>query len=248
MTDEEAKRQNLPGSDVYKGTHLAYHDDLNRNYAARAFHVEAYKTFFDTILITQFPQLQKEARKASLRYFPPMTFRRIEVINLENFKIATGFELHFKACLLLNNIIIRKIKNKVPFKDLYREQKKRPIDKNELFNIEGYYYTGTVGNILRGLSEESLGFKTILNERSYRQALNKTEEILNIAEDYRNLRNQIHLPGDFIEAPHINSYQGDELMRLLVSFINTDIVGWVNSFCDREGLSDNWRLQPLNYF
>ena len=119
--------------------------------------------------------------------------------------------------------------------------------KDELLAIEGFYFTGQL-NTLRGLTAQSLTFDTILNIPAYRQQLGKSQDFLDIVEDYRNLRNQIHLPGDAVEAPHINKYGGDSLMRLLVQFINEEIVAYNNRLIDKWKLNTASRLSPLTYF
>jgi len=49
----EAKKQALPGLDVYRYSHLLYHDDLNRDFGVVCLNVEAMKAFSDTVTITQ---------------------------------------------------------------------------------------------------------------------------------------------------------------------------------------------------
>jgi hypothetical protein len=249
LTEEEARKQNLPGSDVFLRTQLAYKTELNRDALIVHLNREAYKLFTDTIFIGQYPLLQNETEmlKSDIRIFPPNIFRRIEYIDLENFKIAAAFELHLKACLLANDIVIHVIVNTPVFADLRRKQRKEPVNKDELLAIEGFYYTGQL-NILRGLTAQSLTFDTILNIPAYRQQLGKSQDFLDIVEDYRNLRNQIHLPGDAVEAPHINMYEGDTLMRLIVQFINEEIVAYNNKLIDKWGLNTSSRLSPLTYF
>jgi hypothetical protein len=249
MPEEEARKQNLPGSDVFLRTQLAYKTELNRDALVVHLNREAYKAFIDTITIGQYPLLQQEAeaQKRDIRIFPPTIFRRLEYMDLEKFKIAAGFELHLKACLVANDIVIHVIANTPAFADLRRKQRKEPVYKDELLAIEGFYYTGQL-NILRGLTAQSLSFDTLLNIPAYRHQLGKSQDFLDIVEDYRNLRNQIHLPGDPIEAPHINTYVGDSLMRLLVQFINEEIVAYNNKLIDKWKLNTSSKLPPLTYF
>lgn len=249
LTEEEARKQNLPGSDVFLRTQLAYKTELNRDALIVYLNREAYKAFIDTITIGQYPQLKEETERTirNMRLYPPTVFRRIEYIDLENLKIAAGFELHLKAGLLANDIVIHVIANTPPFADLRRKQKKEPVYKDELLAIESFYYNGQL-NILRGLTSQSLKFDTILNTLAYRQKLAKPQDFLDIVEDYRNLRNQIHLPGDLIDAPHINQYTGDSLMRILVKFINEDIVEYNNKLIDKWELNISQKVPPLIYF
>lgn len=166
---------------------------------------------------------------------------------MENLKIAIGFELHLKACLLSNDTVIHVIANKPPFEELYRKQREEPVYKHELLAIEGFCYNGKL-NILRGLTPQSLTFDKILNKPKYRLKLGKPQDFLDIVEDYRNLRNQIHLPGDFVEAPHINQYTDDSLMRIIVKFINEEIVEYNNKLIEKWELNISQRLPSLTYF
>lgn len=249
MTEEEARKQNLPGSDVFLRTQLAYKTELNRDALIVYLNREAYKAFIDTITISHYPLLKEEAEKTKrdIRVFPPTIFRRIEHIDLENLKIAAGFELHLKACLLSNDIVIHVIANKPPFEDLRKKQREEPVYKHELLAIEGFCYNGQL-NILRGLTPKSLDFDQILNKPAYRLKLGKPQDFLDIVEDYRNLRNQIHLPGDPIDAPHINQYTGNSFMRILVRFINEEIVEYNNRLIDKWKLNTASKLPPLTYF
>ena len=251
LTEEEARQQNLPGSDVFLRTQLAYKTELNRDALIVHLNREAYKAFIDTIAIGQYPQLRQEAEMLikDVRFLAraQATVRRGEYLDLDNFKIAAGFELHLKACLLANGIIIHVIANTPAFANLRRKQRGEPVYKDELLAVEGFFFTGQL-NILRGLTAQSLTFDTILNTPAYRQQLGKSQEFLDVVEDYRNLRNQIHLPGDFVEAPHINTYQGDSLMRLLIQFINEEIVANNNKLIDRWKLNTASKLLPLLYF
>lgn len=82
MTEEEARKQNLPGSDVFLKTQLAYKDELNRDALIIYLNREAYKSFIDTITISQYPLLKEESKQAirNMRLFPPTIFQRIEYI------------------------------------------------------------------------------------------------------------------------------------------------------------------------
>src|ERR1700694_251138 len=115
LTEEEARKQKLPGSDVFLRTQLAYKTELNRDALIVHLNREAYKAFIDTITIGQYPLLQQEAemlkKDVQLLAISNTTVRRGEYLDLDNFKIAAGFELHLKACLIANGIIIHVIAN-----------------------------------------------------------------------------------------------------------------------------------------
>src|SRR5438552_3513988 len=131
ITEEEARKQNLPGSDVFIRTQVAYKTELNRDALIVHLNREAYKAFIDTITIGQYPLLQQEAemvkRDVKLIANAPTIVRRGEYMDLDNFKIAAGFELHLKACLVANCIVIHIIANTPAFVDLRRKQRKEPV-------------------------------------------------------------------------------------------------------------------------
>src|SRR5438128_782557 len=134
LTEEEARKQNLPGSDVFLKNRLPYKNEINRDAFIVYLNTEAYRGFMDTITIAQYHLLKSEAemKQSDIRAFTPTTFRRLQYIYWENLKIAAGFELHLKACLLSNDIIIHLIADKPPFKELCERQRKTPVYTHEL--------------------------------------------------------------------------------------------------------------------
>ena len=256
ITETQARQQNLSGFDVFKQTHLCYKDDLNRDAFVVRLNFEAYKIFLSSILIGQYPTLKEEQQKRKAEFesgfinsvISPIEFYRMEYVNLENFYIATGFELHFKSTLLQNNFVVNIFDNKGVFKSLCDKQKDSPVHKDELFNISGYFYDPSKQiNILNGITENSLNFGKLCTSPNYASALNLSSDILGIAEDFRNLRNQIHLPGDAKDAPFLNSV-GDRLIPTLVEYINENIVENTNQLIAKHKLNYSNLLQRLNYF
>lgn len=235
ITQSEAKRQNLSGHDVFKRTQLCYHDDLNRDHFVLTLNKEALKIFSLSVMLGQHAELKKEAQKVkdqlqdgtfnlATHQISNNTIKLLEYINLEFFYIATGFELYFKSWLLQNDFIVNIIDNEPQFRNLKKDQKDRPIKKAEFFSLGSFQYdTIKEKNILQGISEQSLGFNTICNKSQYSNALNVSIDVLGLVDDYRNLRNQIHLPGDFCEMPTI-SRLGGNATEILINFINERIV------------------------
>ncbi|NOT36588.1 MAG: hypothetical protein HOP11_04365 [Saprospiraceae bacterium] len=148
-------------------------------------------------------------------------------MNLENFYLSTGFELHFLACLVEFGFIIHEIDSKFSkTKSLAKEQQKRPIHKSELFNVTDFHYDDIQKiNVLIGIKEKSLSFYRLCKSPAYQTAINKSDEIFMIANEYRKLRNQIHMPGDFLQTK-LSSHIDDEgpLLRTIVDFVNIDII------------------------
>ncbi|MBU7586841.1 MAG: hypothetical protein KAF91_28990 [Nostoc sp. TH1S01] len=249
ITYEEAYSRGLPGSDVFVYTHLIYKDDVNRDFGVARLNKEAYTAFTNTVLFSEYSQLAAEGRliQDGFMGFMPTIFKRLEYINLENLKISTGFELCLKARLLSQNCIVNQLNAKLPeFGELSKQQKNSPILREEYFAIDGYRYDAQrQQNRLIGLKDESLKFGIILKKPEYKRLLNIPEEIIEIADDYRNLRNQIHFPGDIVEAPHLIKYNGDVLMRKIQEFINQYIVNENAMIASRHGSVANLCLPEL---
>lgn len=248
ISTEEAKKQNLPGSDVFRFSHLLYNDPLHRNAGVVHLNVEAYKAFSDTIILGQRHALaaEHEAVEEWLKAgdvvsgmpYPwgTVTFAYTNYVNYENFKIACGFELHLKARLLAKDFVIHEIDGRQPdYKSLAKEQETRPIPKGELFAISSYYFDGQQ-NYLPGLKDKSLKYSKLTDELKYREVLDLADDHLNIIKDYRNLRNQIHLPGDIIKTPNLQSYPG-AVVEFITSFVNTEIVVYTNELIERSQLN-----------
>lgn len=253
ITEEEARGKNLLGCDVFKRTHLAYKNDFYRDDFAVSLYQEAYKIFLSSELIAKFPILKAESLKdkAALKngtyQISQTQWKRLKYINLENFLIATGFELFIKSQLLEMNFLVNELENKNEFKELWVEQMKRPVHKNELFKISGYFYNPTIKmNFLKGITEKSIKFSLILKNARYCETLNLSPELLAIIEDYRKLRNQIHLPGDFEYSPNLTRL-GENLVPTIATFIDTMIVEKTNQLVDKLQLSKVLKLSKLNY-
>jgi hypothetical protein len=263
ITEIEARRRNLPGCDTFKRTELTYKDDINRDSFVIKLNIESYKVFCSSFLIGDYPKIIKEREHQEIYYrklnenipetnnltiiHPPIIQERFEFINLENFYLATGFELSFKSKLLHRNFIVNIFEDSEQFANLRKEQKKRPVNKTELFSISGYFYDEVnMINSLKGITGKSLDFSIILNKPKYQKELLVDKETIQIAEEFRNLRNQIHLPGDWKSSALINKL-GDSLVSKLVDYINHHIVDMTNQLIDMYDFNSP-KLQRLNYY
>ena len=255
ISTEQAKQQGLPGSDVFRSSHLRYHDPLNRDAGVVHLNVEALKAFSDTFLLTQLHQRRVEQKAvkdwtdqggfASDAPIPhiPATHSYMHHVNYENLKLASGFELHLKARLLANDFVVHEIDGRnSAYKNLAKVQEIRPISKAELFAIDSYRFDGKQ-NYLPGLKDTSLKFSKLTNETEYRKSLKLPDDYLDIIEDYRLLRNQIHFPGDIVESPNIQAYPG-LISDFIANFVNVEIVAYSNALITKYQF--NWR--PLVAF
>lgn len=240
LTTEEAKRQQLPGFDVYRYTHLLYHDDLNRDFGVVRLNLEALKAFSDTVAIAQRHAIAAEQLAAGqwlaqggfdsgLSYpWGAALHASMEYANYEHLKIASAFELHLKARLLSQSYILHDIDGSLAgYKGLASEQRDRPIDRSELIAVQSFHFDGAL-NYLPGLKESSLKFSLLTDKPHYRASLTLPPEQIDIIRDYRLLRNQIHFPGDILEAPHIQAFPRP-IIDFLVEFINSEIIAASNT-------------------
>lgn len=256
ITTEEAKKQALPGCDVYRYSHLLYHDDLNRDFGVVRLNIEAIKAFSDSVTLSRRHALAVEqaAVKQWLSQggfagglpFPWGEASRasMEYVNYEYLKIASAFELHLKARLLARNYILHEIDIKtVAYEALAAEQRDRPILKQELLSIQQYHFDGR-RNYLPGLKDASLKFSWLTDKSTYRAVLGLTGQQLDIIRDYRLLRNQVHFPGDILESPNIQAFP-QPIIEFLTAFINSELVGWSNDLISKYKM--NYKpLAPFN--
>ena len=235
MSSTEAVAQGLPGHDCYRASHLIYKDDINRDGGVIRLCLEAFYAFTDSIMIAErHAMLQEElstklwlAEGGSLKTerLPdtPVTWKWLRFLNLEHLKIASGFEITLKSILLERNYIIQEIdKNIGIYRELAQKQKTEPVHSGEVIEVGGYRYDGTM-NYLPGLTNKSLGFEQILKKPKYRAALGLPHSDLDLINEFRNLRNEIHFPQDAIGTP-IRSANPVPVSDFLLCFINNWVI------------------------
>jgi hypothetical protein len=250
LTTEEAKSRNLPGSDTFKNTHIWYHDSLHRDWGVVFLLRESLKAFVDTILISHHQEMKTEdvalqefvtsGRFNTTQPLPPApkTHKYFESLNYEHLKIACGFEMALKAMLLQHDYVLHKVEDIGAYKVLSQKQKKQPILKTEILAINNFRFNGHI-NYLPGISKQSLGFASLLEQGHYRTALGLNDEVLDIINEFRDLRNQIHLPGDILDTPKLRSHPKGK-RNFILEFINTVIIENSNQLVQKHEF--NWRL------
>jgi len=253
MRTEEARALQLPGSDVYRATHLLYHDALNRDAGVVRLNVEAMRAFSDTLMLSRRHELAGERRAAkewldaggfasgAACPWGQLTHAWMEYVNYEYLKIASAFELHLKARLLFRDFVVHEVdRNDSLYSSLAAEQKGRPVRKEEIIAVSNYVFDGK-WNYLPGLKDATIKFSLVTKKPDYRAALSLPDATIDVVDDFRVLRNQIHLPGDIVEAPHLAALS-QPAADFIADFINSEVVPWSNALIAQHGL--NW--QPLN--
>ena len=227
-------------------THMLYFDELHRDHGAIMLCWQALEVLNDTILFGRRIELLEEHRVINAWHDAgnslaesapppsPLIFARLKMYVLENLKIASAFELYVKARLIVAGYVVHLIRDTDPWKALHAQQKTRPVLASEMTAVEPYINTQT-DRYLPGLEGGSLPFSRILQKPEYVTALGLRADEIEIINEYRDLRNQIHLPGDLKESPRMAAH-GDPL-RFLLDFVNLRIVDWSSSLvCGRVGL------------
>jgi len=246
LSTEEARSRQLPGSDVFRSSHIMYLDEIHRDWSVVALNREGYKAFADTILVRQRAELMAEQEALrkwvdqggfSSNLLPSWSaagLSQLEYMNYEHLKLACGFELHLKARLLSQGYIVQEIDNSdVGYKALAKEQKKRPVTKSELFSIDSFRFNGKE-NYLPGLKPTSIKFSLLTDNAEYLKIIGLPTESMEIIKDYRNLRNQIHLPGDAILTSGLQKFKGKHILEFILDFINAEIVDWSNKIIENR--------------
>ena len=106
-----------------------------------------------------------------------------------------------------------------------------------------YYHFDGKQNYLPGLREASLKFSWLTDKPAYKATLGLNDQQLDIIRDYRLLRNQVHFPGDILQAPSIQEFPRP-IIEFLTEFINSEIVAWSNSLITQYDM--NYKpLTPL---
>ena len=197
----EAKLQVLPGSDVYRYSHLLYNDDLHRDFGVVRLNIEALKAFSDSITVGQRHELMADRTateewiaKGGFQSGTPdpwgaISWKSLEYVNYEYLKIAAAFELHLKSRLLARNYVLHEIDSKsIEYRFLAMQQRTRPITRQELLAIHSYHFDGKQ-NYLPGLKDSTLGFSVLTQRPAYVAALGLSPRQMNIIEEYRVLMN-----------------------------------------------------------
>ena len=252
ISQADAESQRLPGYDVFRASHLIYHDEVNRDGGIYQLCLEAFYAFSDSIMISERYALAREQRQDEIYVSgsdfgtgrppdAPVTHKWLRFLNLEHLKIASAFEITLKSLLVEKGIVIQEIsRSDGSYKDLADRQKKVPIYARELFEIDGYRFDG-LANYLPGVTRNSLSFRTIISEPDYRDALGISDIDLKLIDEFRNLRNEIHFPADAVSTP-IRAAHPVPIAEFLLQFINRWVIGRANLIHDRRGIGSEWPL------
>lgn len=255
----EAIKLNLPKSNFLLAGYSLYFDDIHRSRAVFDIYHEGYKSFADSVLVKHCKELIDEVNIITQKlnngeniithYFPPRPYfdKLLKEWHLENLKIASGFELCLKAKILSKGFIVNVIDRKdKKYAELSKEQENRPIHIDELKNICDFIYTKD-GSFLPGISKNSLKFSNITQKDKYRNILDLKKSHLDIIEEFRALRNIIHLTGGpgSVFFTTARSKLGEHVAEFIVRFINNEVVPAANAAGKSSNLMERFFLKNI---
>lgn len=109
-------------------------------------------------------------------------------------KITLFFENYFKAELIMNNFCVHRIKHtNIDFKKLSNQQRKRPIDLDEIHKIEPFTFNIKEKMITHNAIENyTLGFKNLISNENYTKYYSIDSNLLKFIKEINNHRNNLH--------------------------------------------------------
>ena len=250
ITTEEAKRTQIGGWDVYLSDHIMYVNDVNRIQSAARLCEQAFMIVHDSYVFKLKKQRESEVMEwkkwissGGILGKDPTPSSEAGMIQLRNwqldsFKIGTALELGVKAALLINSILVHRLRDS---HSLFKKQKKHPIEFGEFHAVSQSYHNGKY-NLYPDLSENTLPFSLFLENRNYASRLGVSDENLKFIDESRKRRNIMHLPtssGEAIETPFISSL-GESYIHYLCELLNEIVVNVYNTH--------NWRQDILPKF
>lgn len=248
ITTAEAQEQGLIGADRWKEwSILRYRNEETRDRGVAELYREAITILLDTITLKNRAAILEEyeiwmmffesihagtAGNSKSPICPKIRDRRFQ-LNIENFKIAAGFEIFIKARLFQEGYVPHEIeKATVGCEALAKQQKSRPITVQELLAASPSRFDGTA-NYWPALSSRSLQFSTLTEKPLYGAAIGLSAQQIQIIDEYRKQRNEIHLPGE-IAGIGLRIKNLPDKIAFLVKFINDEIIFRFNEINTRH--------------
>ncbi len=165
---------------------------------------------------------------------------------LDTIKISICFENYMKAKLILNKFVIHTIAGDEKYRTLKKEQGKRPIELEEVKNIESWRQVeGQKRYCLPGLTEKTIQFNVMLNKEKYQKIIGLLPQIKEIVSKLNNQRNSLHfLIG---ESGDYGKGRVHELKRI-IDFVETELFILQNQLIDDLNLPEERKLKktPAN--
>jgi hypothetical protein len=112
-------------------------------------------------------------------------------------KILIFFENYMKAELILNSFCVHKINKDIAgFKDLAKEQFKRPISLKEIHNVEPFEIIEKEEKLYHtAIQEITIGVNQMLVSKEYLKFFTFDSDILEYIKELNKIRNKLHFHG-----------------------------------------------------
>lgn len=236
-------------SDIKRNHQIIYYYNFNTKGLAMNLLSFGYKQFVDTYLFKNSVQLKELCANIS-NDEPPIDILSGFAINqlIDSIKIHICIENFVKAIFLLNGFIVHELDSNF-FKKLHKEQKKRPIKRDEIFSNAEWWENPEIGiedKTLRlqvkGVLSKTLGTNILLSP-GYANLIGLSEELLNLVTPYCNYRNNLHFYTD--ESFYLTDENYLNFSRL-VSFVNSNVVAMQNEIIDELNKGESYKLPQLS--
>ncbi|WP_299778708.1 hypothetical protein [uncultured Formosa sp.] len=168
----------------------AYKNKEIKNFFAVSLITFAYRNFFKAKQIEKLDLTRQffnskdyddnEKKIAFIKQNSDIAFNAL----LDYIIISLTFENYMKAKLLLNEFVIHEV-NKTKNEQLFKAQKKRPIEIIELNSNEEKNFTE--------LKETTLNYSTLLNNKNYIKYFNIDDNSIKYLQSLNRKRNELHL-------------------------------------------------------
>lgn len=160
---------------------------------------------------------------------------------IDNIRISVCFENLFKAVLLSRLYLVHNLDHNL-FKQLSKEQKKRPVSILELLEETSWTTNDNIisdipeiNKSIRGISTKTINYSTILKSKEYMKILNLKDDIVRLLTSINDERNQLHLHQ--MKSFKIDSHTFNDFDKLCV-FLKKNINNLKNEYNNFLGLDD----------
>ena len=99
-------------------------------------------------------------------------------------------------------------------------------------------------NYLVGITSNSIKFSTIIQKIDYKELYDLNSFEIELIDEFRKLRNQIHLHGDFMESPKKD--QIDDFFEFMATFFNKHLVQKHNNIMIE--FENTYRIDEIKLF
>lgn len=218
MNDAEARRQNLPGSDVYKRDQACYIDDVNRKSAAGRLLRVGYIVLSNTPIV-------KHYKYGTSLNFHHWYFNHEYIIDLVRIQVC--YEHYLKARFVLAGFVVHKFKGSNRAKKLVRtlEDPRTKLVKIEALrrDTEFVFRPDEQYNEIEELSDRTLGFNELIRHHTIHAIPENVERIL---KEHNKHRNMLH----YTEAQPRNFDPAD--IKEIITHVDANIPPLINDLAD----------------